>query len=95
VFKTNENPGPGQYESISPRVKSTIIRKDYNPNATVSTRVPARNIPGPGNYQYDYSFGSQQMCFVDTKPRKSGNRFSSAERRVFDCSKSQYIPGPG
>jgi hypothetical protein len=65
VFKSNENPGPGHYESLSPRVQSTIFKTDYNPNATACSRVPLKKIPGPGQYQIDYNFGSRQLNFVD------------------------------
>ena len=62
MFKSNENPGPGQYDSLSPRVKSTIIKKDYNPNATVVSRVPLKNVPGPGSYKIDFAFNSSQYA---------------------------------
>lgn len=67
VFKLNSNPGPGAYESLSPRIPSTKIMNDINPDATMMKRVPYKRIPGPGDHGYDINFMSHQTSFIDCK----------------------------
>jgi hypothetical protein len=42
VYKLNTNPGPGAYESLSPRIPGPSIKKDINPNATMMSRIPLK-----------------------------------------------------
>ena len=56
VYKINKNPGPGAYESLSPRIPGPSIKPDINPNATMMSRVPNKREPGPTDYHIDVSF---------------------------------------
>ena len=47
VYKINTNPGPGAYESLSPRIAGPSIKRDVNPRATMMSRIPLKNVPGP------------------------------------------------
>jgi len=95
IFEILNNPGPGQYESLSPRSRATKIKEDYNPKATYCSRIPYRKVPGPGDYNHSVIFGSSMRNFTDLKPVFTGNKFSCGPRKVFDASSSQYTPGPG
>ena len=88
VFDILDTPGPGQYESLSPRSRATKIKEDYNPRATYCTRIPYRKIPGPADYNHSVIFGSSQRNFTDLKPIFSGNKFGQGPRKVFDASLS-------
>ena len=100
----NENPGPGAYEYIKPKVKVLSVYKENsslngsilpNTSSTVN-RIPFKNMPGPQCYNLNNTFMSSQSTFVDTRKRTmSGNRFGNSSRRpIFDTSK-EYTPGPG
>lgn len=96
VFKLNTNPGPGAYESLSPRIPGPSIKKDINPNATMMSRVPLKKQPGPTDYKIDVTFNDMQSTFLDTKkPTNRGNKFSASKRTVFDAKHAAYTPGPG
>ena len=95
VFRLDANPGPGAYESLSPRIPGPRMQKDFNPNATMLSRIPLKRQPGPGDHGYDIGFMSEQTSFIDTKKAtKRGNKFGYQGRKVFDTSKS-FTPGPG
>ena len=48
VFQINDSPGPGSYDlTLKPKATSSIIKKDINPRATVTSRIPKKNVPGP------------------------------------------------
>ena len=65
------------------------------PHSVSLTRIPLKNMPGPQCYEVDNKFMSNQSTFIDTKKRtKSGNRFGTSSRLVFDASK-EFTPGPG
>lgn len=85
VFKLNCNPGPGAYESLSPRIPGPSIKKDINPNATMMSRIPLKKQPGPSDYKVDVTFNDMQSTFIDTKKASNrGSKFSASQRKVFD-----------
>ena len=101
VFQMYYSPGPGKYNlqrqnSISSEKKGApVIKKDINPNATATSRIPFKIGPGPGHYQYDLNFMDAASTFIDTrKLTLRGSKFSESKRKVFDASK-QFTPGPG
>jgi hypothetical protein len=56
VYKVNATPGPGAYESLSPRVPTGVIKADINPSATMMSRIPNLKFPGPQDYGVDTKF---------------------------------------
>ena len=96
VFQINDSPGPGSYDlSLKPQATSSIIKKDINPRATVTSRIPKKNVPGPQDYNPEINFMDEPSTFIDcAKKTYRGNKFGGQERKVFDASK-EYTPGPG
>jgi len=92
----NRNPGPGAYESLSPRIPGPSIKKDINPNATMMSRIPLKKQPGPSDYKVDVTFNDMQSTFIDTKKVSNrGSKFSASQRKVFDAKNAALTPGPG
>lgn len=56
LYKVNATPGPGAYESLSPRVPTGVIKADINPSATMMSRIPNLKFPGPQDYGVDTKF---------------------------------------
>ena len=86
IFNIIDSPAPQLYEtfhSISSAVgrRGPVIKKDYNPHATMMKRVPNRGGPGPLDYNYSIEFMDLGSSVLKKHSVNRGSSFSRQKRK--------------